>query len=272
MSDQPRTCVIVSFWAARSSKNLHSLLRQMQNVDAGCPFDVAVVSNGGDLTPLEIPSRFDSLKIRAVFNRENTYYNLGAWEHGWRSVQGYKFFLFIQDECALVSRNWVAEYEYRMDRDLRIGLLGEDINWNRMSWSYIREATDRDLGNSIWPPDEPVHPIDKYQQLMEEKGIDKGDEATYLNSIILFTSREILEKIGGFPLMGLSYREAIGCEVAISRAIAALGLKVTRVKEEDFCLVSHRQWLPQTIRWRKRRDRLRGILQRLGLKRKPPTR
>jgi hypothetical protein len=268
---QPRTCVIISYWVARSTKNLYFLLRQMQTIDAGSPFDVVIVANGGDLKPLVLPPRFDSLKAR-VFNRENTYYNLGAWDYGWQKVEGYEFFLFIQDECYLKRPGWVEQYEFRMTRDLNIGLLGEQINWSRMSWSFIRESTDRDLGNIVWPVDEPYHPIDTYQMLMEQKGIPKGDEATYLNSIVFFTSRKILEEIGGFPLMGLSYREAIACEVATSRVIASRGYKVTRVTRDDLSVISHRQWTATATLWRQSRDKLREVLYWLGLKRKPRTR
>jgi hypothetical protein len=47
MTTKPRTCVVISYWAARSVKNLYRLLRQMQKIDAGSPFDIVIVSNGG---------------------------------------------------------------------------------------------------------------------------------------------------------------------------------------------------------------------------------
>ena len=133
-----------------------------------------------------------------------------------------------------------------MTRDLKVGLLGEQLIWSCMSWSYVREATDRDLGNSVWPVDESLHPIDFYQDMMEKKGIPKGEEATYINSIVMFTSRKILEEVGGFPLMGLSYREAVASEIATSRVIASRGYKVTRIKGDDLAVISHRQWVPSS--------------------------
>ena len=102
---RPRTCVVISYWAARSTANHHKLLGQMPTLIAGCPFDI-VVSNVGDVTPPVILARFDSPKVR-VFNRENTHYNIGAWEHGWRNVEGYEFFLFLQDECFLKHPRWL---------------------------------------------------------------------------------------------------------------------------------------------------------------------
>ena len=53
------------------------LLRQMQKIDAGSPFDLVIVANGGEIVLLVLPPRFDSLRAR-VLNRENTYYNLGG--------------------------------------------------------------------------------------------------------------------------------------------------------------------------------------------------
>ena len=240
----------------------------MQRIEAGSPFDVVIVCNGGDLNPLVLPPGFESLNIQ-VFNRENTHYNQGAWDHGWRAVAGYEFFLMVQDECTIVSPGWVEQFEFRITSDLQIGLLGEQINWTQMSWAYVREATDRDLGNSVWPANEPLHPIDSYQQMMMRRGIDKGQEATYLNSIILFTSRKVLEEVGGFPFMGLGYREAVGCEIAFSRVIASRGYKVTRIRGTDFAFLSHRQWAPSSLRWVARRNKLRQVLHRLGLRAKP---
>lgn len=267
---QPRTCVVISYWAARSTANLHKLLGQMQTLDAGCPFDVVVVSNGGNAAPLVIPARFDGLKVR-VFNRENTHYNIGAWEHGWRNVEGYEFFLFLQDECFLKRARWLEPYEFRMSRDPGIGLLGEMIRWDQMSWPFIRASTDRDLGPGAWPAGEAMHPIDAYQHQMERRGISKGDEATFLSSIILFTSRKILEEVGGYPLFGLSYRDAVATEVAFSRAIAAKGYRLSRIKEDDLYYISHFQWKSSSLRWAARRDKLRGILRRVGLKRRHRT-
>ena len=107
---------------------------------------------------------------------------------------------------------------------------------------------------------------------MKLRSSPKGDEATFLNSIILFTSRKILEEVGGYPLFGLSYRDAAATEVAFSRAIAAKGYRLSRIKEDDLYYISHYQWKSSSLWWAARRDKLRGILQRVGLKRRPRTR
>jgi hypothetical protein len=249
-SGRPKTCVVVSYWTGRSAHNLHRLLNQMRKVDAGSRFDVLVVFNGGLERPLPLPPRFDDLRPR-VLNRENHGYNLGAWDYGWRNAEGYEYYLFLQDDCFLKRPGWVGDFEFRMARDAGVGLLGEAVMWDRMTWSFIREATDRDLGRLAWPEDEPVHPLDTYQALLEKHGIPRGEVGTHLLSLILFTSRRVLEEVGGFPLIGPSKREAIACEIGISRLIESRGYRVSKLKDRSFELIGHREWT--RVHWLKTR-------------------
>jgi hypothetical protein len=258
-SRQPKTCVVVSYWTGRPENNLRKLLRQMITFDSGSPFNVVIVCNGGNVTPLSLPTTFASLRAR-VFNRENTGWNLGAWDFGWRNAGKYDYFLFLQDDCFIKSKNWISDFEFRMANDPGIGLLGEEIMWDSMTWSFIRKATDRDLGRAAWPPDEPDHPLDTYQRLLKERGIPIGQVGTHVPSIILFTSRDILEEVDGFPLIGSSYRQAVASEIGISRVIASKGYRITRVKGEgnSFRLVGHREWTSRHRSWMKIRGSLRN--------------
>src|SRR5262245_54711626 len=104
----------------------------MKRIDAGAPFRLIVVCNGGDVKPLRLGSEFDSLQP-LVLNRENSGFNIGAWEHGWRSAKEAEYFLFLQYECFVKAPGWVSEFEYRMDHDAGIGLLGESLTWDRQS-------------------------------------------------------------------------------------------------------------------------------------------
>ena len=88
MPPKPRTCVVVCYWTGHKPDDLHRLLGQMMKLDAGSPFDVVVVTNGGDIRPLTLPPRFAPLRLRLI-DRENVGYNLGAWEQGWRESEGY---------------------------------------------------------------------------------------------------------------------------------------------------------------------------------------
>ena len=228
--EKPRTCVVICYWTGRPTKDLHRLLDQMRRLDAGAPHDLAIVCNGGDERPLTLPRRFDGLRPR-IINRENAGYNLGAWECGWRSAADYEYYLFLQDECFLKRRNWVGDFEACMSRDAGIGLLGESSMWDGKTWRQIREDTDRDLGPSAWPAGEPVHPIDASLAFLDRRGIPRGEHGTHLQSLVLFTSRRILEEVDGFPIMGSTYRAAIACEVGISRLIASRGYRIARIGE-----------------------------------------
>jgi hypothetical protein len=258
--------VVVSYWNGRPSKDLHKLLRQMTKVEAGSPFGLVIVCNGGDVRPLALPGEFDPLRPR-VFNRENSGWNLGAWDFGWRVAGEYDHFLFLQDDCFLKRPGWVFDFEFRAENDPGIGLLGEEIMWDEMSWPFIRKATDRDLGRLAWPEGEPVHPLDTYRELMERRGVPPGDVGTHLPSLILFASRRVLEEVGGFPIVGSSYREAVACEIGISRVIASKGYRIARVKDRSFHLIGHPQWTRGHALRMQLWYRTRDFLKKLGIRR-----
>jgi hypothetical protein len=216
----------------------------MRRIDAGVAFDLVVVCNGGDERPLTLSPRFDDLRPK-VLNRANVGYNIAAWEQGWRSAEGYEFYLFLQDDCFLKWPNWVHDFEFRMCRDKGLGLLGETVVYDRATWDYVRETMYIDFHgpSSTWP--EPVHPIDLYRTLFERRSLSWPDTAEHLPSIILFSSRSVLEEVGGFPYFGPSYREAVASELAISRAVVAAGYRISKVKDQPFEHVGHPQWSPR---------------------------
>jgi hypothetical protein len=261
---EAKTCVVVSYWVGHSLKNLLSLLAQMMRVDAGTSFDLIIVCNGGNEQPLILPSKFDRLRPR-IFNRENRGYNIGAWEYGWRISEGYQYYLFLQEECFLKTEGWVSEFEYRMALDCGIGLLGEAMMWDRMSWKYIREATDRDLGLD-WFAGEPMHPLDAYRSFLSQRGIPLGEVGSHLQSLVLFTSGQILSEINGFPT-GMSYREAVACEIGISRLVDAKGYRISKIKDHPYALIGHRQWTKAYVLKMKARQILLNGLKQLGVKR-----
>jgi hypothetical protein len=213
----------------------------MKRIDAGIPFDLVIVCNGGDERPLTLPGHFDDLGPR-ILNRENYGYNLGAWDHGWRNADNYEYYLFLQDDCILKNPGWVHEFVFRMTQDENIGLLGEMVMHDQMGWEYVRRALYHPYHEEPerWP--EPVHPIDVYRDLFEKRGIPWNPCATHLPSIILFTSREILERIDGFPIFGPTYRQAVACEVAFSQLITLLGYRISKIEDIPFAKIGHRQW------------------------------
>ena len=260
---QPRTCVVISYWVARPPQALFRLLRQARKIDPGAPIDIVVVCNGGDQAPLALPPEFADRSIR-VIPRENTGWNLGAWDAGWRAATGYEFYLFLQDDCVLKRPRWVGEFEFRAENDAGVGLLGETLMWDRMTWAYIRRATDRDLGRFAWPEAEPVHPLDTYQRLLTEHGVAIGEVGTHLPAIILFAPRAVLEEVGGFPLIGSTYREAVACEIGISRRVEAHGYRVAKIAGADFQFIGHPQWGGDHAGRLLSQAKVRAILRRLG--------
>jgi hypothetical protein len=259
-----KTCVVVSYWIGHSVKHLLSLLTQMLRIDAGTNFDLIIVCNGGDQQPLVLPSKFDRLRPQ-IYNRENKGYNIGAWEYGRHVSRGYEYYLFLQEECFLKAEGWVSEFEYRMSTDPGIGLLGEAMMWDQMSWQYIRAATDRDLGLD-WFAGEPIHPLDAYQSFLTQRGIPLGEVGSHLQSLVLFTSGRILNEINGFPT-GVSYREAVACEIGISRLVTAKGYRISKIKDHSYTLIGHRQWTKAHELKIKTRQILVSVLKRLGVRR-----
>lgn len=239
MANNPKVCVIIAYWIGQSTQTVYRLLDQMMRVDAGTSFDVMIVCNGGDQKPFTLPQRFNALKP-AVLNRENLGFNIGAWNHGWLSMPSYEYYLFLQAECFLKQPGWVSEFIFRMEHDPGLGLLGEVIMWDKMSWQYIRAATDRDLGLD-WFKGEAIHPLDFYQQYLDQAGVPHGEVGAHLQSLILFTSGKVLKEIGGL-LVGKTYREAVACEIGISALVQAKGYRISKVKDEPFHLIGHTQW------------------------------
>ncbi len=263
---KPATCVVICYWTGFPVRNLYRLLKQMSKVDAGSPFDVVVVTNGGDVKPLKLDRQFDGFDVK-VINRVNRGYNIEAWDVGWRSCDDHDYFLFLQSECFLKQKGWIADFEFRMARDRGVGLLGEHYHWEQKTWEFIREATDRDIGARAWPPDEPMHPIDTYRTLIAAKGLPLTDLGTLLSSIILFTSKAILEEVGGFPIFGTSYREAVASEVAFSRIIESRGYRLSRIRDRDFSLIGHHQYTTSHEIAVRLETSARDVLKKLGLKR-----
>lgn len=241
MSDRPRTCVVISYWNGRTIKPLYRLLSQMRKIDAGADFDTVIVCNGGDKVPLRLPARFDDLRPR-LFDRENVGYNIAAWDHGWRSAGDYESFLFIQDDCFLKSRSWVSRFEHRFDQDPGIGLLGEHVVNDQMTWEFIRRGH---CGGDCGPPEtwpEELHFIAAHESRFRSRGIPWPECSDHLPSIILFSRRRVLEEIGGFPYFGPSYQEGISSELAISGLVKSKGYRVSKVTDHPFELIGHPQW------------------------------
>lgn len=237
-----RTCVVVSYWTGLPIRSLHKLLRQMRTIDAGSPFDLVVVCNGGNQRPLALPRRFDDLRPR-ILNRENDNYNLGAWDHGWRNAPGHEYYLFLQDDCYIKDADWVYGFERRMDLDPGVGLLGEVERGVGMSWEYVDKLAEQaDPDESPDAPDSPRRFYSHLFSTLKARSVPLGATFHHIPSIILFARRAILEQVDGFHYFGPSKEDAIAAEVALSREIIARGHNIARVANVNFQFVGHSQW------------------------------
>lgn len=230
--------VIISYWTGHAPGRLYRLLSQLYRHDARLPFSVTVVCNGGDKNPLVLPRRYTKRGVK-VLNRANSGYNIGAWEHGWRNDHGSKYFLFLQDECYIVKRGWLKAFVDKIQASPEIGLLGESINWKR-SWEEQRtnpiaaKCLNRD-------GEEPFNSIDFLRDFLIRQGIPPGETAEHLQSLILFSSRKVLQAIDGFPCRDI-YAEAVGAEIGISKKVVAQGYKIAMVGDKPYSYIGHRQW------------------------------
>jgi hypothetical protein len=75
-----------------------------------------------------------------------------------------------------------------------------------------------------------------------------GSTGSHLQSLILCTTRSVLEAVNGFAVGG-NYREAVGSEIAFSKKVQALGLRTKQVGLLPFTYIEHSQWA-DSGRWR----------------------
>ena len=228
MAIQKTAVVIVSHYNAWPTDQLVKLLDQMRTIPAGYPFSVRVVVNQAENKSLELPDRHADV---AVFYRENTGYNIGAWEFGWRQEPRADYYLFLQEECLLVKPNWLGVFIQAVNRT-QVGIVGEIIGFHNTTWEDFKDTATR----YHWD----LSPNDCLD-FIAKQGIQAGEMADHLQSLVLCLRREVLETIGGFRL-GITKEEAIASEIGISKSVQAIGLKIRQVKLRPFQYIHHPQW------------------------------
>jgi hypothetical protein len=244
-----KNLVIISFWCERSIKPLLHLLKQLQRIESGCLFDIVVVCNANSLGNIPDLPQLDSQKVKYLI-RENTGFNIGAWDYGWRHLPPYDYYLFLQDDCFIVRPLWLKAFVDRFCQSPQIGFLGESLNWE-CTWEELVRSSYNQINRDHLLNGEPVKRVDFYRHFLEEHKIPEGETAEHLQSIIIFTSRSILEKIDGF-ILGKNYGEAIASEIAISKKVQGLGYQIQTVNPDScYHYIAHPQW----FRRKRRLDR-----------------
>lgn len=228
--------IVISHYNAWPTDQLVALLDQAAAIPAGAPFEVCVVVNQATPALLRLPERHAGTR---VLHRENIGYNIGAWEHGRRRNPGYDCYLFLQEECVILRAGWLRAYR-RLAMQPRVGLVGESLHWAGLGWDRLaRKYRDHAFAEPVDGRSVPI-PVG-IRAGLRRLGIADGPTGAHLQSLILCARCEVLEAIGGFGL-GLNYGDATIVEVAISKKVEALGLKVREVGPGSFRYVLHPQW------------------------------
>ena len=238
MSDggKARLLVVVSYYNARPDNNLRDLLASMESSEAGVDFDVCLVVNQEP----GVATKPAFAQLQYQHGRENAGMNIGAWDMGWRQHPDYSYYLFLQDECLIVSPGWGKAFVDGMQQ-AGVGLVTESINrrWDR-PWKdlerkrkggkVMREGHGRQMGDASF-----------YQAFMRRCGIDPGATGRHARALVWGIPGAVMRKIGGFPI-GYSYAECIASEIAVSRKIEAIGYRIVQLREKPFSFIHHVEW------------------------------
>ncbi|HSW14710.1 MAG TPA: class I SAM-dependent methyltransferase [Solimonas sp.] len=228
--------VVISYYDRHSPQNLQRLIDSMERHPAGHSWDIAIVANRTSDKPLQLGLK--SARGIRVHERENLGMNIGAWDHGWRAEGGYRHYLFLQDECYVVRRNWLQAF-VRLSQNTSAGLLGESLNpaWDR-SWEQLKKVHAGAVLPDHSVEGKPAPRVEVYLDFLRRQAIPPGDSGRHLRSLVWFARRETLETIGGFPT-GANYGECIAAEIGVSRKVESLGLRALQVASEPFRFIRH---------------------------------
>jgi hypothetical protein len=236
--------VVISYFDKRPLKHLNFLLETLKKFDAGCSFDICIVINRTNSSKIAFEGELKDIKI---LERPNVGMNIGAWDHAWRVFNNYKHYLFLQDECYIVRKNWLTAFKKKINSDKSIGMLGESFNYSwAQSWDKLRI-----MNANIYMPEHQIHSkkvnrVDVYIDFMRRNKISPQKDGGHLRSLVWFISLDTLKKIDGFPL-GIDYGQCIGSEISVSKKIESIGLKVVQLKKTAFYYIRHIEWSQNII-------------------------
>ena len=96
--------------------------------------------------------------------------------------------------------------------------------------NYLLEINGRDIDRVTY-----------YTKQITEWKIPIGENASHLRALSFALKREVLDRIKGFHI-GLFKEQCIASEIAISKKIEQLGLKVIQSNQYPFSYVGHLEW------------------------------
>lgn len=227
--------LIISHYEPRGLENIVRCLKSLESFEPGCNYEIALISNIVDtnysIDFKDLQNKFKSLPLNFYFTRENKGMNIGAWEFGWRKLNQYDNYLFMQDEVIAMQDNWFVSFLNKHEELKNLNkfiVLGESNN-------YIRNKPWKRMIKLI------NHYRIYYDKLIEW-GIDPGKTPLVLRSLIIFMNKETLEKVNGFHI-GNCYRECIASEFAITKKIEQINGFAELVGDNPFTYLYHTEWL-----------------------------
>jgi len=253
-----QVAVVISTWSGALPHRLLDLCESLNHYRPGIEYDLILCANGLDyVLPNPLRDRFAKL-----FVRENTGYNLAGWDYAWRHLPDYKHFLFLQHDCVVRKRGWLQDFVDCFVSIPNCGLVGENIDrfWDK-SWSELCDpAAQRDPKKNC-----EVRQCAQWARFFREKlrdwKIPEGESARVVTTVVQFTSRQVLEEVGGYNF-GNTKLEATAAEVAFSRKIAARGYALAQISRWRHSRIAHPQWpsdAPSARVWRSVKKRMRSF-------------
>ncbi len=229
--DMPKTLIVVSHYDARIKAHLFSLLEQLSIIST----DVVVVINNDSSVDIKISEIFGV----AAITRPNQGMNIAAWYTAYSLFSNYDFYIFLQDECFIKDDNFISSYLSMLSIP-DIGLVGESINpkWDR-SWIDIANSN---LNYSLTSGgNSSITRVDYYLSQLKKWSINPGYSGRHMRALIWAFRKSVLDAMPPFPI-GTNKEECIAAEIAISKQIESMGLKVSQTSNIPFSLIGHYEW------------------------------
>jgi hypothetical protein len=228
---QGDTLIVIAHYAARSRVYLDDLIKKLSSLS----IDFIVVINDDNVREDQIFIE-DSIKY---IKRQNTGMNIAAWYTAYSLFSNYEFYIFLQDECFIKDDNFISSYLSMLSIP-DIGLVGESINpkWDR-SWIDIANSN---LNYSLTSGgNSSITRVDYYLSQLKKWSINSGYSGRHMRALIWAFRKSVLDAMPPFPI-GTNKEECIAAEIAISKQIESMGLKVSQTSNIPFSLIGHYEW------------------------------
>jgi hypothetical protein len=250
-----QVAVVISTWSGGTPRHLLHLCDSIRRHPAGFEYDLVLCANGLDyVLPSPLTNRFGKLLVR-----ENTGYNLGAWDYAWRHLPDHDHFLFLQDDCVVLRNRWLLDFIDCFVQKPGCGLVGENIDrfWDK-PWSELCVPANQPETEKNREGRQYAEWARFFREKLRQWKIPEGQTARHATAVVQFTSRAILEEVGGYNL-GNTKLEATAAEVEFSRKIAARGYTLAQIGRWRHSRIAHPQWpsnAPHARWWRSIKKRM----------------